>query len=369
MPAHPRDLEQMMYATQAHWANFLERPLVLASLNPGKATSEKKLKFRAIAPSARFRFYWKPLASNRVDGLTLRQISSVVRKLRRDFDRIDRIVISDFFFVRSEFVRQLQAVYSAPVVFVPEGVGALRLTPEEEPLRFLGWLASARALLGDVKDNIWHNPRGRPRTISILEIVTALARVAVLTMLRPAAPVNTRLDFIETLVMPVGRSSESPIKHLRLREFSFGTKGNSPDPRIGVFVHQPFALEPKVWERMVRTAKTLGVERIILKQHQVADGWFDLVEAAGRVFEKTQIECVCEGLVEQLVDARSAGLVFGITSTALGNIAAQPGVSRRVISFVGLVESASEGSKSNGEHLQHQADWLKNFYGAKIEFL
>lgn len=369
VPAHPRDLEQMVFAAREHWVTSLQRPIVLARLRSRNISEQAKRRYKDILPSAHLRFYSNPLARTRVDGLTPLQIRRIVRKIRRDFLRIDRIVISDFFFVCSEFVRQLKAVYSAQVVFVPEGVGALRVASEQEPFRFLGWQASVRALLGDVKDAVWLHPVKGGLAPQLVEHGTALLRAAALMVLRPPAPENVRLDFIETLVMPAGRSTEAPIRYGELREFSFGKKQNPPNAKIGLFIHQPFAMEPRVWETMMRTAKEFGVERIVLKQHQVADGWLDLVEAAGRVFEHTQIQQVREGLVERLVDECSAGLVFGITSTALGNIAAEPGVSRRVISFVALAEEASEGSKPNAKHLQHQANWLRETYGGKIEFL
>lgn len=368
LPAHPRDLRQMMTATRFYRELTPRSAVVLASLQPTGA-AEQKREYEKVAVDASLRTFRKPLVANRVDGIAPRQISNILRKLFSEFPVFDRVVISDIFYIRSQFVRTILEYFPAEIVLVPEGLGAFRDSKDEEPFRFLSWKNSVRAILGDAIDQGWMRLLRRPWTDHGAGDLVTFWRLCFLILLQPPAPRNDRLDFVNTLLVPRGSALEISVHYRERIEFTFLTVGNQLDPKVGLFVHQPFALEAQVWEAMMRSAKSLGIEKLILKKHQSPAGWADLVDAANRICDGVEIQLVTEGLAEQIAEQFAVGTILAISSSTLLNLAGEGTTPRRIVSYLHLVEKASHDSKSNMDHLRHQKRLLLALGAGQIEFI
>lgn len=357
LPTHSRDLESMVRAVlKSNSVPHTSAHILVPKDDNFRIPQIPQIASQLLAENNLVvEIYRRPTFGNNIDGITDRKNIQLGAKISTKFPNLERVVISDHHHLRSTLIFAIKNSGKSgrkqpEIIYVPEGLGALRDDNGVEPYSFLDWKTAVRRYLGWVVDTSVRPNGSKSSPARFRKIWWVIKRVVLLLALRPARPHPTRLKKVSTIISALPASTLTTVESDSRETITIAPPSQRPDSlRTCLFLHQPFVLDHAAWAEMITAIKNLGIQKIVLKAHRSRAGWSELLVATNTVFASEDMEVICEGLAEELISSTHFHLVAGITSTTLLNCVSSlpPG---SILSFVETAKAHCEpGSKDWGD--------------------
>ena len=300
----------------------------------------------------------------------------LARNLDAHFSDVSHIIIGDSFQESSFVVKVLQSRKGANVVLSPEGIGVFRA-------KFGGYqwqVLDHRRMKAELRSAVFFAQFGRkekPTKSGTASVLWGLRRLLDLCLTRDELPSNSlEIPSVDILISdwPLGVEFGIEYKsHWRPSDISdvspVRAQNGATDPKKALFIHQPMAISAQTWLKALAALPDLGAAEITVKVHRDSRGLRDLTEALERRHLGCTVRVVKGGLAEDLILESGPGVVIGVSSTVLLNLALAQFPSKiysvaESLRRFAAVDEQSIVQKETG----HQLEALKLLGGSRIQY-
>jgi hypothetical protein len=300
----------------------------------------------------------------------------LARYLDARFSDVSHIIIGDSFQESSFVVKVLQSRKGAKVVLSPEGIGVFRA-------KFGGYkwqVLDHRRMKAELRSAVLFAQFGRkekPPKSGTASVFWGLRRLLDLCIAGDEFPSNSlEIPSVDILISdwPLGVEFGIEYKsHWRPSDISgvspVRAQNTAIDPKKALFIHQPMAISAQTWLKALAALPNLGATEITVKVHRDSRGLDELSEALERRHPGCTVRVVKGGLAEDLILESGPGVVIGVSSTVLLNLALAQFPSKIYSVAEGLRRFASVDEQVIVQNeTGHQLEALKLLGGSRIQY-